>query len=208
MRLLTVCVLLLAACSPGPILDGGLDDSSSTDTTDGSSESDEIGLSDTNDLLDTPSDEYQSGEMWGPCPIDEASGTITLCTDEGVACVPSQGGTMCLPIGECPPWPGFSTHLSMGWGYACYPRCESDADCAPGMACDISLNFESMCSWPSEPDCAGSLGCECENGACAENLNCVDDLCVSCPVGQVGCTCQQGDICDVDLTCVDGTCEF
>jgi hypothetical protein len=198
----TLVLLFNLGCVPGGI---SVDD----DSTDGSTDdgADEIETDD-GGLSDMLADEFLPGEMWGPCPIDESSGSITLCTVEGVACVPSQAGTMCLPIADCPPWPGFSDHLSMGWGYACYPRCGSDDDCATGMVCDISLNFESMCSWPNEPSCAGSLGCECDNGTCAENLNCVDELCVSCPAGQVDCDCQLGDTCDVGLACVAGTCEF
>jgi hypothetical protein len=204
------CIILLfnLGCVPGGI---SVDDGSTNDgSTDGSTDdgADEVETDDEGspDMLD----EFLPGEMWGPCPIDESSGSITLCTVEGVACVPSQAGTMCLPIADCPPWPGFSTHLSMGWGYACYPRCDSDDDCAPGMVCDTSLNFESMCSWPNAPSCAGSLGCECDNDTCAENLNCVNDLCISCPVGQVGCDCgpKPGYTCDVNLVCVAGTCEF
>jgi hypothetical protein len=86
------------------------------------------------------------GDPWGPCPTDGTTGLPTLC-DEGVACVPSQFGNMCLPVGECDD-PGFGDGYSMGWGNVCYARCMYDDDCGPGMICDVSLNDEPMCAWP------------------------------------------------------------
>jgi hypothetical protein len=67
-----------------------------------------------------------------------------------------------------------------------------------------------------EPDCTGSLGCECfVDGTCVENLTCTDDLCHNCPAGQLACACEVprcdeppcNGICDFDLVCVAGVCE-
>ena len=148
------------ACTPGGFgpLDAG--DTGESDGTD----SDGLGFDDDVDSTDEAMPDlgsdpvatsYQPGELWGPCPIDESVGTITLCTYENVmACVVSENGNMCIPIGGCPTfpsWPDFSDYLSMGWGYACYPRCDADSDCAEGMICDLSLTYlEPMCAWPAD----------------------------------------------------------
>ncbi len=118
------------------------------------------GTSDTNTASDGADDEagttagdacgeFYAGEMWGPCPIDEGTGVITLCNSSEVACVPSENGHMCLPSGACPDDAAFGSDLDLGWGDVCYPRCSSDADCCGGMVCDVSLNGEPMCAWPA-----------------------------------------------------------
>ena len=56
-------------------------------------------------------------------------------------------------------------------------------------------------------DCLpGSLGCPCFLGACAENLDCQEGICNSCPHGQIGCPCP-GGVCDTDLMCSEGVCQ-
>ena len=58
-------------------------------------------------------------------------------------------------------------------------------------------------------DCAGSIGCECIDGACALGLDCMDGWCGPCPVGNPGCACApEPNACDLGLACVDGLCEF
>jgi hypothetical protein len=92
------------------------------------------------------------GEMWGPCPIDEVTGIYTLCNSQTTACVPADSGTanMCLPIGSCgDTGPSFGASAEVGWGNACYARCEIDDDCASGMVCGhADSDGGLMCSWP------------------------------------------------------------
>lgn len=152
--------LAMLACAPGGIGAevGDLTESDGTGLDEAGDSTDVTGQDTTDGAMpdlgsDPTSAEYLPGELWGPCPIDESAGTITLCNYENVmACVVSENGNMCLPIGSCPTfpnWPDFSDYLSMGWGYACYPRCDADDDCAEGMICDKSLIYlEAMCSWP------------------------------------------------------------
>jgi hypothetical protein len=131
--------------------DGGT--TTSPGETDDEAETETDETDDGEPLPDMPADEtgddgYQPGEMWGPCPVDEG-GTIDLCTEEGTACVPTQDGNMCLPIGACPGDIPLGTAGELGWGDACYPRCSGSTDCGPEMICDVSLNGEPMCAWPT-----------------------------------------------------------
>ncbi len=93
---------------------------------------------------------YHVGEMWGPCPT--INGIPTLCSSEDIACVPADFGesNICLPLNGCPSaLPSIGVNFEVGWGSACYPRCEYDTDCLDGMVCGISLADNSqMCAWP------------------------------------------------------------
>jgi hypothetical protein len=154
---------------------------------------------------------YAPGEAWGPCPIDKQSGQPTLCYGEDLACVPADFGesNICLPLGSCPAdAPTWGTMHEVGWGDACYLRCETDDDCGDGMVCGMAIaDGQPMCAWPREESCAGTLGCNClPGGECAENLTCSDGWCTSCPAGQIGCPCANGQ-CDLGLVCADGFCE-
>lgn len=91
------------------------------------------------------------GEMWGPCPLT-SDGSIDLCHHESLACVPADGQTAhaCLPLGECPPDMPVGAFGQTGWGGVCYPRCESDNDCATGQVCAAAdADGGSMCAWAS-----------------------------------------------------------
>ncbi len=93
---------------------------------------------------------FHAGEAWGACPT--INGTPTLCNSEEIACVPADfaEANICLPIGGCPvELPDFGTAFELGWGDACYPRCDDDSDCLDGMVCAVSLADESrLCAWP------------------------------------------------------------
>jgi hypothetical protein len=93
---------------------------------------------------------FLPGSAWGPCPT--LSGIPTLCDSEAIACVPADFGeaNICLPLEACPfPEPDIGTSLELGWGMACYPRCNTDDDCLAGMVCGVSLaDNTDMCAWP------------------------------------------------------------
>jgi hypothetical protein len=134
----------VTACEPGSIDDGLLDEATDgTDETESGNEPDMAPCS--TDAGGRPV--VPDGEVWGACPTDPTTGLPHLC-NEGIACVPTEFGNLCLPVGECPESPGFGTELEMGWGDLCYPRCVYDSDCAPGMLCDVSQTNETMCAWP------------------------------------------------------------
>jgi len=44
-----------------------------------------------------------------------------------------------------------------------------------------------------------------EKCPCADGLPCVDGVCGPCVDDQLGCTCQDGDVCDLELT--DNVCD-
>lgn len=91
------------------------------------------------------------GEAWGPCPIDPVSGIYTLCNSETLACVPANNATanMCLPLDACPESVPIGKGAELGFGDACYPRCDSDQDCSDGMICAMADgDGDSMCAWP------------------------------------------------------------
>jgi hypothetical protein len=100
--------------------------------------------------LRSASSPSEVGEMWGPCPT--VDGAPALCNSDSISCVPADFGeaNICLPLGSCPSdLPNFGTVFELGWGTACYPRCDVDSDCADGMTCAVSLADESsMCAWP------------------------------------------------------------
>lgn len=92
--------------------------------------------------------EFPVGEAWGPCPIDVSSGVYTLCNSADTACVPADEGTaaICLPLDDCSET---EIESELGWGGACYARCEFDDDCPGGMVCADSIaDGKLMCAWP------------------------------------------------------------
>ncbi|MCA9687157.1 MAG: hypothetical protein KC457_33670, partial [Myxococcales bacterium] len=54
----------------------------------------------------------------------------------------------------------------------------------------------------------GEQNCECNNGQCLGDLECINGLCVNpnCTPGSEDCPCADGDLCLGDLECSNGIC--
>ena len=73
-----------------------------------------------------------------------------------------------------------------------------------------SAEWEPCRAQPAQPDCTGTLGCECIDGvSCVAGLVCKEGFCGPCPDGNPGCPCRSSTgACDLDLVCVAGVCEW
>lgn len=155
----TACSSPAIECLPGGCdleesesSDGDIETSTDMGDVDGEDGDGDEGTVDPGDGDGEPDDAWAPGEMWGPCPTDTVTGLPDLCYGEDLACVPADGGerNMCLPLGSCPAsLPEFGASFQVGWGDACYARCETDDDCAKGMTCAVALaDGATMCAWP------------------------------------------------------------
>ena len=82
----------------------------------------------------------------------------------------------------------------------CMP-CVANAECGA----DPRYGANSLCT---DGLCCleGEQGCGCRaNNTCDWTLACIDDLCLPCPPGELGCPCDAG-ACSGDSTCMNGVC--
>lgn len=91
----------------------------------------------------------------------------------------------------------------------CFPLLLSAAlaACVPQAADPPAQGEESS---DSGAECTpGYLGCECNDGLCLGELECVADVCMApdeCMSGSEGCACAEGNLCLGGLECIDGIC--
>jgi hypothetical protein len=85
---------------------------------------------------------------------------------------------------------------------------DSDSDSSDSVSGSTESDSTGTCGALPDlgTDCVGGLGCPCDDGVCAENLECKNGVCISCPAGQIDCPCA-GGACDTELICVDGVCQ-
>lgn len=85
----------------------------------------------------------EPGAPWGPCLAEGG------CTGDGVFCIASPAGAVCMPAcdaGECPAF-GCTNGTCRDDG-ACAPFCGTDSDCPyVGMVCDIGATPAPTCIW-------------------------------------------------------------
>lgn len=80
-------------------------------------------------------------------------------------------------------------------GFNC--ECLPDDKCFPELAC-----IDGVCTYSECP--AGYDGCPCVDGACNDDLFCIEDTC-GCLPGSLGCKCDAG-ACEGELACIDEAC--
>jgi len=152
--------------------------------------------------------------------VDDTQGDATVDADVGadvatLACLDSSGcnaepgfeGTVCMD-GACVDCVDDATCAAdYGDGSACVDgRCTAGCPVGtPGCACDEGACADSFCIDEACVDCApGAVGCVCgDDATCDAGARCDDALCVACPVGEVGCACGDDEVCDAGLRCGD-----
>ena len=132
------------------------------------------------------------------CPCDNGECTEGRC--EANTCVACDGQAGCpCDNGECVDGLCGQDNFCVACEGQAGCACAGDSDCQAGLDC-VNVNGALTCT-----DCAGELGCSCDNGACAGNLVCENNECAQpavCPVGTEGCPCD-GISCDGALNCLD-----
>ena len=114
---------------------------------------------------------------------DEETSEMPCLTTIGCNLEPGYEGTLCTD-GLCQP---------------CRSNASCETDYGFGSTCD-----DGMCSDGCFP---GEVGCYCDDEGC-EDSYCIDDTCVECSAGVIGCVCDTGESCEVDGICnSDGLCE-
>jgi hypothetical protein len=93
----------------------------------------------------------QEGEDWGPCGLDDHN--QFLCEADGL-CLATVTGMICIPkceIGSvCPEFGCDGGTCNLGLG--CALPCDSDAECPPGLLCDMANDAANpVCVWSVQP---------------------------------------------------------